>query len=81
MASRNDGDIAVILSGRESNGDVEMKHRNGLHAQEEGDARGAAPAKSSGLDSGWAWVVVLGSFIIHHNVLGVQYSFGVLFKV
>lgn len=32
-------------------------------------------------DGGWGWVVTAGSFAIHHNVLGLQYSFGVLYKV
>ncbi len=31
------------------------------------------------LDGGYGWVVVFGSFIVHMLVLGIQYSFGVIF--
>ena len=44
-------------------------------------AERSAPQQHEELDGGWGWVVCLGSFVIHHNVLGLQYSFGVLFKV
>ena len=31
-------------------------------------------------DGGWGWLVVLGGFTIHFNCLGLQYTFGILFK-
>jgi MFS family permease len=31
-------------------------------------------------NGGWGWVVVLGSFIVHFNCLGLQFTFGILFK-
>ena len=31
-------------------------------------------------DGGWGWVVVSGSFVAHVCVLGLAYSFGVLFR-
>mmetsp|Transcript_17957 Transcript_17957/g.58989 ORF Transcript_17957/g.58989 Transcript_17957/m.58989 type:complete len:453 (-) Transcript_17957:44-1402(-) len=32
-------------------------------------------------DGGWGWVVVAAGFLTHVNVLGLQYSFGIFFKV
>ena len=31
-------------------------------------------------NGGWGWAVVLGSFIVHFNCLGLQFTFGILFK-
>lgn len=53
----------------------------GDEASDNAAERAPNPAPPEGHDGGWGWVVCAGSFVIHHNVLGLQYSFGVLFKV
>ena len=31
-------------------------------------------------DGGWGWLVVAAGFMVHFNCLGLQYTFGILFK-
>lgn len=38
------------------------------------------PVTGSGAPGRWGWVVVFGGFTVHFTVMGLQYTFGILFK-